>query len=230
MSSADAPQPATQWRKRALGEPIRVGIVDDHPIVREAVRSFLADHEDMRVVGEADSGRAAIDLVRQTPIDVLLLDLEMPGHNGIDAITLIKAKAGHLAVLIYSGHPEQEYAVPLIRNGASGYLSKSCAPEQLAHAVRKLATGGTYITPTVADLLASQLAPERGPGLHEQLTARELQVFPKLARGKAPGEIARVLCLSAKTISSYRAKVLDKLQARSNSDLTYYALKHKLLD
>jgi DNA-binding NarL/FixJ family response regulator len=231
MPESATPQPTTtQWRKRGLGEPIRVGIVDDHPIVREAVRSFLADHEDMRVVGEADSGRAAIDLVRHTPLDVLLLDLEMPGHNGIDAITLIKAKADHLAVLIYSGHPEQEYAVPLIRNGASGYLSKSCAPEQLAHAVRKLATGGTYITPAVADLLASQLVPERGPGLHEQLTARELQVFLKLARGKAPGEIARELCLSAKTISSYRAKVLEKLQSRSNSDLTYYALKHKLLE
>ena len=220
----------TQWRRRALGEPIRVGIVDDHPIVREALRSYLCEQHDMCVVGEADSGRAAIDLVRRQPMDVLLLDIEMPGHTGIDAITLIKAKADHLAVLIYSGHPEQEYAVPLIRNGASGYLNKSAPPEDLLNAVRKLALGGSYITPEVADLLASQLLPERGPGLHEQLTARELQVFLKLARGKAPGEIARELCLSAKTISSYRAKVLEKLQSRSNSDLTYYALKHKLLE
>ena len=229
MESA-GPQIATAWRKRALGEPIRVGIVDDHPIVREAVRGFLSEQEDIRVVGEADSGRAAIDLVRRTPLDVLLLDLEMPGQGGIDAITLIKAKAEHLAVLIYSGHPEQEYAVPLIRNGANGYLNKSAEPGELLQAVRKLASGGSYITPAVADLLASQLVPERGPGLHEQLTARELQVFLKLARGKAPGAIARELCLSAKTISSYRAKVLEKLQARSNSDLTYYALKHKLLE
>ena len=228
--AAQPPASGTPWRKRALGEPIRVAIVDDHPIVREAVRSFLCDQEDMRVVGEADTGRAAIDLVRRTPIDVLLLDLEMPGHNGIDAIALIKAKADHLAVLVYSCHPEQEYAVHMIRSGANGYLNKSCEPGQLAQAVRKLAGGGTYITQAVADLLASQLIPERGAGLHERLTARELQVFLKLARGKAPGEIARELCLSAKTISSYRAKVLDKLQARSNSDLTYYALKHKLLD
>jgi DNA-binding NarL/FixJ family response regulator len=219
-----------RWRRRALGEPIRIGIVDDHPIVREALRSFLSDEEDMRVVAEADSGRAAIDLVRKHPLDVLVLDLDMPGHSGIDAITLIRAKADHLAVLIYSGHPEREYAVPLIRSGAHGYLNKSCPPRELLAAVRKLAGGGSYISAEVADLLASQLIPAHGPGMHERLTARELQVFLKLARGKTPGDIARELCLSAKTISSYRAKVLEKLQARSNSDLTYYALKHKLLE
>ncbi|MBC5765866.1 response regulator [Ramlibacter albus] len=221
---------AARWRKRGLGEPIRVGIVDDHPIVREALRSFLAEQEDIRVVAEADSGRTAIDLVRRFPLDVLILDLDMPGQSGIDAITLIKAKAEHLAVLIYSGHPENEYAVPLIRNGASGYLNKSCEPKLLLDAIRKLALGGTFITAGVADLLASQLMPARGPCPHEQLTARELQVFLKLARGRTPGDIARELCLSSKTISSYRAKVLEKLQARSNSDLTYYALKHRLLE
>jgi two-component system, NarL family, invasion response regulator UvrY len=222
--------PPVRWRRRALGEPIRVGIVDDHPIVREALRSYLCEHEDMRVVAEAGSGRSAIDLVRSVPMDVLVLDLDMPGQSGIDAITLIKAKADHLAVLIYSGHPEEEYAVPLIRNGASGYLNKSCAPEELLLGIRKLANGGSYITPAVAEQLVSQLMPARGPSPHEQLTARELQVFLKLARGKSPGETARELCLSAKTISSYRAKVLEKLQARSNSDLTYYALKHRLLE
>lgn len=229
-AEAEALRVPSRWRKRALGDPIRVGIVDDHPIVREALRSYLAEYEDMRVVAEGDCGRAAIDLVRHHPMDVLILDLDMPGQSGIDAITLIKAKAEHLAVLVYSGHPEQEYAVPLIRNGASGYLGKACAPEELLAAVRKLAAGGTYITPAVADLLASQLMPARGPTPHEQLTARELQVFLKLARGRTPGEIARELCLSSKTISSYRAKVLEKLQARSNSDLTYYALKHRLLE
>jgi two-component system, NarL family, invasion response regulator UvrY len=230
-TEAQAPAGAApRWRKRALGEPIRVGIVDDHPIVREALRSYLAEHADIRVAAEADSGRSAIDIVRRFPLDVLVLDLDMPGQSGIDAITLIKAKADHLAVLVYSGHPEEEFAVPLIRSGASGYLNKCCEPAEVAAAIRRLAAGGTFITPAVAELLASQLMPVGGPCPHEQLSARELQVFLKLARGRMPGEIARELSLSAKTISSYRAKVLEKLQARSNSDLTYYALKHRLLE
>lgn len=219
-----------RWSKRGLGEPIRLGLVDDHPIVRESLRLFFEGHDDMKVIAEADCGRAAIDMVRRHPIDVLLLDIEMPGQSGIDAIALIRAKAPHLAVLAYSGHAEREYAVPLIRSGANGYLCKTAPPEQLVAAVRKVADGGVYITPVVAELLATQLVPVEGPEMHEQLTGRELQVFLKLAQGKSPGEVARELCLSAKTISTYRSRVLHKLQARSNSDLTYYAIKHQLLD
>ena len=218
------------WRRRALGDPVRVGLVDDHPIVREALRSYLAEHEGIVIAGEANCGRTALELVRTTALDVLVLDLDMPRYSGIEAIRSIKARAPELGVVVYSGYPPQQYAVPLIRSGASAYLSKSCAPLEVVAAIRKVADGGSYITAEVGDLLATQLVPARGPAPHEGLTPRELQVFLKLAQGQRPGDVARELCLSAKTVSSHRAMVLRKLGARSNSDLTYYALKHGLLE
>ena len=209
---------------------VRVGIADDHPITRTALRFYLEEQEDIHVVAEAASGREAIDLVRTQPIDVLLLDLDMPGQSGIDALTMIRAKAEHVGVLVLSGYPEHQYAVPLIRNGASGYLNKSCEPSEICAAIRRVAQGGRYITPVVAELLATQVITPTPGGLHEQLSARELQVFLKLAQGCSAGQVAAELSLSAKTVSTYRARLMRKLDARSNSDLTYYALKNRLLD
>lgn len=209
---------------------IRVAIADDHPITRSALRCYLEDHEDLRVVAEAACGRDAIDVVRTYLLDVLLLDIDMPGQSGIDAMAMIKAKAPHVGVLILSGYPEHQYAVPLIRNGASGYLNKGCEPVEIVAAIRKVAAGHRYITPIVAELLATQIVPPPARGLHEALSAREFQVFLKLAQGKSAGDVATELSLSAKTVSTYRARLMLKLQARSNSDLTYYALKHRLLD
>jgi DNA-binding NarL/FixJ family response regulator len=211
-------------------QPVRVGIADDHPITRSALRAYLDELDDIRVVAEATCGREAIDLVRTHAPDVLLLDLDMPGQSGIDALTMIKAKAEHVAVLVLSGYPEHQYAVPLIRNGASGYLNKACEPSEIAMAIRRVAQGSRYITPAVAELLATQVITPPNSGLHEQLSARELQVFLKLAQGCSAGEVAAELSLSAKTVSTYRARLMRKLDARSNSDLTYYALKHRLLD
>ena len=213
-----------------VARAIRVGIADDHPITRAALRSYLDELDGIHVVAEAASGREAIDLVRTQPVDVLLLDLDMPGQSGIDALTMIKAKAEHVAVLVLSGYPEHQYAVPLIRNGASGYLNKACEPQDIALAIKRVAQGGRYITPVVAELLASQVITPTPGGLHEQLSARELQVFLKLAQGCTAGQVAAELSLSAKTVSTYRARLMRKLDARSNSDLTYYALKHRLLD
>ena len=218
--------PQGPWTLRA----VRVGIADDHPITRSALRAYLDEQDGLQVVAEASSGREAIDLVRTQTVDVLLLDLDMPGQSGIDALTMIKAKAEHVAVLVLSGYPEHQYAVPLIRNGASGYLNKACEPSEIATAIRRVAQGGRYITPVVAELLASQVISPTPGGLHEQLSARELQVFLKLAQGCSAGEVAAELSLSAKTVSTYRARLMRKLEARSNSDLTYYALKHRLLD
>ena len=209
---------------------IKVGIVDDHAIVRSGLKQFFSEQVDLRVAGEAASGREAIDLVRTHALDVLLLDLDMPGQSGIDALGMIKAKAEHVGVLVLSGYPEHQYAVPLIRNGASGYLNKACEPSEIATAIRRVAQGSRYITPAVAELLATQVITPPTSGLHEQLSARELQVFLKLAQRKTAGEVASELSLSAKTVSTYRARLMLKLQARSNSDLTYYALKHRLLD
>jgi two-component system invasion response regulator UvrY len=209
---------------------LRIAIADDHPITRHALKAYLEEEPDFRVVAEAASGREVIDLVRRHPLDILLLDLDMPGQSGIDALPMIKAKAAHVGVIVLSGYPQQQYAVPVIRNGASGYLSKDCSPQEIIAAIRNVATGSRYITPGVAELLATQVIAAPMRGLHENLSARELQVFIKLAQGLSPGQVADDLCLSSKTVSTYRSRVLTKLQAHSNSDLTYYALKHHLLD
>jgi len=209
---------------------IRIGIVDDHAIVRSGLRNFFADHVDLRVVGEAANGREAIDLVRTTEMDVLLMDLAMPGQSGLDALAMIRAKAPDVGILILSGYPEEHYAMNLIRQGASGYLNKECDPAEIVEAVRTIALGKRYITRTVADLLAQQLGRKDDVPLHEQLSEREFQVFLKLARGETAGDVAKSLSLSVKTVSTYRTRLMEKMALASNSDLTYYALKNKLID
>ncbi|RRD56455.1 DNA-binding response regulator [Comamonadaceae bacterium OH2545_COT-014] len=209
---------------------IRIGIVDDHAIVRAGLRQFLSEHVDLRVEGEAASGREAIDLVRTTELDVLLMDLSMPGQSGIDALAMIRAKAPDVGILILSGYPEEHYAVNLIRQGASGYLNKSCEPTEIVEAIRTIALGKRYITPAVAELLAQQLGRKEDAPPHEQLSEREFQVFLKLAKGETAGGIAESLSLSVKTVSTYRTRLMEKMGLNSNSDLTYYALKNGLID
>ena len=209
---------------------IRIGIVDDHVIVRSGLRQFFSDHVDLRVVGEAASGREAIDLVRATEIDVLVLDLSMPGQSGLDALAMIRAKAPDIGVLILSGYPEEHYALNLIRQGASGYLNKQCDPLEIVNAIRTIALGRRYISPSVAELLAQQLNQNSDAAPHEQLSEREFQVFLKLAKGETAGDIAKALSLSVKTVSTYRTRLMEKMNLSSNSDLTYYALKNKLID
>ena len=209
---------------------IRVGIVDDHAIVRTGLRQFLSEHVDLRLVGEAANGREAIDLVRTTPMDVLVMDLSMPGQSGIDALAMIRAKAPDVAILILSGYPPQHYAASLVRQGASGYLSKDCDPQEIVEAIRTVALGRRHLSPAVAQALAQ--APGSPPDAppHAQLSEREFQVFLKLAQGRTAGEVADALSLSVKTVSTYRTRLLEKLRLASNSDLTYYALKHGLID
>src|SRR5512133_2558997 len=210
---------------------INIGIVDDHAIVRTGLRQFFSEQVDLRVVGEAASGREAIDLVRTTPeMDVLVLDLSMPGQTGIDALGMIRAKAPDLGILILSGYPEEHYAVNLIRHGASGYLNKECDPMEIVSAVRTIALGRRYISAAVGELLAHQLDHKEGGAPHEQLSEREFQVFLKLAKGETAGHIATSLSLSVKTVSTYRTRLMEKLGLASNSDLTYYGLKNKLID
>lgn len=207
---------------------IRIGIVDDHAIVRTGLRQYLSDHVDLCVAGEACNGREALELVRGGEIDVLLLDISMPDQGGVDALRAIKARAPDLPVLILSGFSAQHYATALLRQGAAGYLNKDCDPEEIARAIRTVALGRRYITPAVAELLAEQLdAPAKAP--HEQLSERELQVFLRLAAGETVGHIADRMSLSVKTVSTYRSRVLEKMGLASNSDLTYYALKNGLI-
>ncbi|MDD0839659.1 response regulator transcription factor [Curvibacter sp. HBC61] len=209
---------------------IRIGIVDDHAIVRAGLRNFFADQVDLRVVGEAANGREAIDLVRTHEMDVLLMDLAMPGQSGLDVLAMIRAKVPDVGILILSGYPEEHYAMTLIRQGASGYLNKECDPSEIVEAIRTIALGKRYITRTVADLLAQQLGRKEDVPAHEQLSEREFQVFLKLARGETAGDVAKSLSLSVKTVSTYRTRLMEKMALASNSDLTYYALKNRLID
>lgn len=209
---------------------IKIGIVDDHAVVRNGLKAFFSTSVDFRVVGEAGSGREAIDMVRNTELDVLVMDLSMPGQSGIDALAMIRAKAPNVGVLVLSGYPEEHYAVNLIRQGASGYLNKECDPEEIAKAVRTVALGRRYISPSVAELLAGQLERKDNVPPHEQLSEREFQVFLKLAKGESVSTIGEALSLSVKTISTYRTRLMEKMGLSSNSDLTYYALKTQLID
>jgi two-component system, NarL family, invasion response regulator UvrY len=218
---------------------IRVGIVDDHAIVRTGLRNFLAEHVDLRVTGEANNGREALELARGGEVDVMLMDISMPDQSGVDALSAIKARFPDLAVLILSGFPEAHYATTLLRQGASGYLNKECQPEEIVNAIRTVFRGRRYISPAVAELLADKAAGAKGAkgangamsdmALHEALSDRELQVFLRLAKGETIGNMAESMFLSVKTVSTYRTRVMEKLRLASNSDLTYYALKNGLI-
>lgn len=210
--------------------PVRIVIVDDHAIVRAGLRQYLAEQVDLQVVGEAASGREALDLLRAGGIDVMIMDVSMPGQNGVEALAAVKARAPELPVLILSSYPEAHYATPLMKQGASGYLNKECEPAEIVNAVRTLARGRRYITAAVAELLADQIGGGKSDApLHEQLSEREFQVFLRLAQGETIGAIAESLSLSVKTVSTYRTRVMEKMQLASNSDLTYYALKTGLI-
>jgi len=208
---------------------IRIAIVDDHALIRAGLREFCADQTDFTVVAEAANGREALDIVRKAEVDVIVLDISMPGQNGIDVLLAIKARAPDLPVLILSGFPEAHYATTLLRQGASGYLNKDCDPDTLARAIRTVHRGRKYVSPAVAEQLADGLNGAGDRPLHEQLSKRELQVFLRLAKGESVGQIADSLSLSIKTISTFRSRITEKMKLVSNSDLTYYALKNGLI-
>lgn len=208
---------------------IRVAIVDDHAIVRTGLRQFFSEQVYLRVCGEASNGHEALELVRQGEVDVLLMDLSMPDQSGVDALAAIKARAPELPVLILSGFPEEHYATTLLKQGAAGYLSKECDPEEIVKAIRTVFRGRKYITATVAERLAETLGGDADKLPHELLSERELQVFLRLAKGETVGHIADGMSLSVKTVSTYRTRVMEKMALASNSELTYYALKNGLI-
>jgi two-component system invasion response regulator UvrY len=210
---------------------INIGIVDDHAIVRAGLRQFFSQQVDLRLVGEAANGGEAIELVRTAAaLDVLVLDLSMPGKGGIDALATIRAEAPRLGILVLSGYPEEHYAMELIRHGAGGYLNKACDPSEIVLAIRTIAAGRRYISPGLAQLLAQQLGRKDSGPIHEDLSEREFQVFLKLAKGEKAGDVARELSLSVKTVSTYRTRLLQKMNLASNSDLTCYALRNELIE
>ena len=208
---------------------IRIAIVDDHAMVRAGLRQFFADQSDFEVVAEAANGREALDIVRKGEVDVIVMDIAMPDQSGVDALAAIRARAPDLPVLILSGYPEEHYATTLLRQGASGYLNKDCDPEEIVKAIRTVARGRKYITIGVAERIAEGVGGGGEKLPHESLSERELQVFLRLAKGETVGHMAESMSLSVKTVSTYRKRVMEKVQLSSNSDLTYYALKNGLI-
>jgi two-component system invasion response regulator UvrY len=208
---------------------IRIALIDDHAMVRAGLRQFFADEVDFQVVAEAASGDEAVEIVRRGDVDVIVLDISMPGQSGVDALAAIRARAPELPVLILSGFAEEHYASTLLRQGASGYLNKDCDPDEIIKAIRTVARGRKYITATMAERLAEGLSSPVDKAAHELLSERELQVFLRLAGGETIGHIAESMSLSVKTVSTYRSRVMEKMGLASNSDLTYYAVKHGLI-
>jgi two-component system invasion response regulator UvrY len=223
--------PALERFHRTDTKPmIRVLIADDHAIVRGGFRQFVADEPDMCVAAEAATGDETISLVREQAFDVVLLDIAMPDKNGIDTLRVIKQVRPEQGVLILSGYPESQYAINLLRAGANGYLNKDCEPDEIVRAIRAVARGHRYLSEAVADTLADNLDKPAAGRPHEALSEREFQIFCKLAAGRIPTQIAEELHLSVKTVSTYRARVLEKMRLANNADLTYYAIKNGLIE
>ena len=220
---------------------IRVLICDDHLIVRQGIKQMLADTGDIVVAGEADNGPEAIRRVREASsaeavgIEVVLMDIAMPHRDGLDVLRQLKTEFPKLPVLMLSTYPDKQYAVRSLKLGAAGYLNKSADSEQMSAAIRKVAAGGLFITPTVAEHMATALGAGVGAQrvgdepLHERLSHREYQVFRLLSTGRSVGEIAEQLILSSNTVSTYRARILEKTGARNDVELALYAVRQELL-
>ncbi len=209
---------------------IRILIADDHAIVREGLKQIVADTPDMVVGGEAVDGPQVLELVRKDDWDVVVLDIAMPGRGGVDILKQLKNERPILPVLILSMYPEEQYAVRCLRAGASGYLTKESAPDELVTAVQKVVSGGKYVSSLLAERLAFKLEIDTEKPLHETLSGREYQVMCMMASGKTLTEIADNLSLSVKTISTYRSRILEKMDMTNSAQLMHYAMKRGLVE
>jgi len=209
---------------------IRIVVADDHTIVREGLKQVLSAASDLSVVGEAQTGHEVIERVRALEFDVLLLDMSMPGKSGIELIKQVRGEKPKLRILVLSMHQEQQYAVRAIKAGASGYLTKDSASAQLVLAIRKVAAGGAFITEVVAEQLALGAMPQTEGLPHSALSDREFHVFQLLVSGKAVSEIAEGLNLSVKTVSTHKARIMQKMSMSNSAELVRYAIKHRLID
>ena len=209
---------------------MKVLIADDHPVVRQGLRQMLALETDLTVVGEARNGQEVVELSRRVPWEVAVLDYNMPGKNGLELIKELRQRYPGRAVLVLSMYPEDRYAVRALKAGAAGYLTKESAPEELVSAIRKVAGGGRYVTPTLGEKLALELEDNRGKPLHETLSDREYQVMWMIASGKTVRQIADELFLSPNTVSTHRTRILRKMNMKGNAELMHYAIAHHLVD
>jgi DNA-binding NarL/FixJ family response regulator len=209
---------------------MRILIADDHPIVRQGVKQVLADDRDMQVVAEARDGDEALRLAREREWDVAILDFSMPGRSGFDLLEDLRREFPSRPVIVLSIHAERMHAARILRAGGAGYLNKASAPQELAKAVRKVAAGGRYVSPALAELLAADLSADDARPLHEQLSDREYRVMWLLASGRPVHEIAKEMALQPSTVSTYRARIFQKLRLRNNAELVQYAVRHHLVE
>ncbi len=209
---------------------IRVLIADDHPIVREGLKQILSETTDIIVVDEATNGHEVLKYAWSNTYDVVLLDISMPGRDGLEVLRELKHQKPKLPVLILSMYPEEHYAIRVLRGGASGYLTKSSAPDELISAIRKVSTGRKYISSSLAERLTYELDRDADHPVHEALSDREYQVMHMIASGKTIKEIADELFLSVKTVSTYRSRILEKMNMKNNAEIVLYAVQNKLVD
>jgi DNA-binding NarL/FixJ family response regulator len=209
---------------------MRVLIADDHPIFRAGLKEILSKERDVDSLGEADNGHAVLELARKERWDLVLLDITMPGKDGIDVLHDLQREYPKLPVLILSAHPEDQLGLRLPKAGAAGYLTKDKAPEALIAAIRKILAGGKYVSPSLGEQAVQRLTSEAADPLHELLTDREFQVMRMIAKGQSVKQIGKELFISPQTVSTYRFRVLEKMQMKTNADLMRYAIEKKLLE
>lgn len=209
---------------------IKVFIADDHQIVREGLKQILSATSDILVAAEASDGKEVLEKARIIDFDVLVLDISMPGKSGLEVLKDLKNEKSEVIILILSVHPEERFALRLFKAGASGYLTKESAADELVQAIRIVASGKRYITKALAEKLVFDLIDDRDKPLHEKLSQREFQVMIKLGQGKTLKNIAADLFISVKTVSTYRSRILEKLKMTSNADIIRYCIEHRLVD
>ena len=209
---------------------IKILIADDHTVVREGLKQIISETSDMTIADEAIDGHEVLNKALRNDYDVVVLDITMPGRGGLDILKQLRGEKPSLPILVLSMHPEEQYAVRCLKAGASGYLTKESAPGELIRAIRRVSSGRKYITSSLAEKLAFDLEIDTRKPLHETLSDREYQVLCMIATGKTVGQISEKLFLSVKTVSTYRARILEKMDMKTNAELTYYAIKQGLVD
>ncbi|HEX8556525.1 MAG TPA: response regulator transcription factor [Pyrinomonadaceae bacterium] len=209
---------------------MKVLIADDHAVVRRGLTQLLADEFPDLSAGEAQDAGEVFKLVREQDWDIIILDISMPGRSGLEVLKELKQQRPRVPVLVLTSHPEEQYAVRVLKAGAAGYMTKESAPESLIEGIRKVTAGGRYVSPRLAELLAAAVGAELGKPPHESLSDREYRVLCLVGAGKTVGQIAAELSLSVKTVSTYRTRLLEKMGMKTNAELTHYAIRNGLAD